>query len=437
MEDFMSDPLPAGMTRRRLLQLLGAAGIGVVSAACAGPGSSRQDDSAGAPQATGEPEGELSFAHWRAEDKAVFDEIIAAFQTEFPKVTVGQDISPSNDYQSTALQRVKSGNVGDVFTAFRGAQFVNMSKAGLYADLSAQGFVENYDAELIEAGQSDGKQVGLPYQLVFNMPVSNVDLLAKAGASEAPQDWEGFLALCESLKGAGLVPIAFPGGDPGNAGQLLNAMVMNNAPSEDMFTQIETGRAKATDDWFVKTLEQYAQLRPYFQPNSTGTAVEPAQQLFAQQKAAMLATGSFHIAAVRSLGAKFPMDLIAPITTEKGTQPKFVGVHNATFILGANTASKKQAAALKFIEHLSTPEVAGKYANGTGQHVTVKDVTYTNADLKALSPWLEKNTILAPRFQFNDLDIRATVENAAVQVVGGAAPAKAAADAQKIVDQRR
>ena len=433
----MTHEVPASQpSRRRLLQLFGAAGVGAIATGCGGPGGSSGQSAGAAPNTTGPVQGTLSFAHWRAEDKAIFEQVIADFAKANAGVTVRQDITPSNDYQSTALQKIKGGAVGDVFTAFRGAQFVNMAKAGLYSDLSGLAAVGNYDPRLIDAGKSEGKQVGLPYQLVFNMPVYNEELLSKGGTSEPPKDWEGFLAMCDKLKGAGITPIAWPGGDAGNAGHLLNAMVMNNAPSDDMFAKIESGDYKTTDDWFVATLKQYAQLVPYFQPNANGTAVEPAQQLFASGKAAMLATGSFHIGAVRALGAKFPVDLLAPITVPAG-KAKYEGIHNATFILGVSTASKNQAAATKFVEYLSQPDVAARYANGTTQHLTVKGVTYTNADLKATEAWLTRKTLLAPRFQFNNLDLRAAVENAATQVVGGTAPDKAAADAQRVVDQQR
>jgi raffinose/stachyose/melibiose transport system substrate-binding protein len=272
--------------------------------------------------------------------------------------------------------------------------------------------------------------------MVFNMPIYNVSLFEQAGISEPPQDWDGFLGLCDKLKSAGVVPIAWPGGEPANAGQLFNSMIMNNQPADDACAGIESGRYKVTDEWFLKTLAQYAQLRPYVEPNATGTASEPLQQLFATQKAAMLATGSFHFAAVRKLGATFPIDLIAPITVPKD-KAKYVGIHNATFILGVNSASKKQQEALKFVEYLSDPVVASVFANGTGQHLTVADVQYTNRDLKATAPWLKRKTLLAPRFQFNDLDIRAAVENACTQVVGGTQPQQAAEAAQRIVDQRR
>lgn len=435
-----NDAVETPLNRRRAVQLLGSAGVGMFAAACAGPGaSSSGSGSQAAPSAVpsgGKVEGNLSFAHWRAEDKAVFNEIIDGFREAHPGVAVRQDISPSNDYQSSALQRIRGGSVGDVFTAFRGAQFVDMSKAGLYADLSDQPWRSNFDPRLIEAGTTDGRQLGFPYQVVFNMPVVNQEVVDRASRGKLPKDWDSFLALCETLKSQGLVPIAWPGGDPGNAGQLFNSMVMNNAPSDNMCTKIETGEYACTDDWFITTLKQYAQLRPYFQRNATGTAVEPCQQIFASGKAAMLATGSYDIAAVRKLGARFGVDVLSPITTTAG-KAKYQGTYNATFILGVNAHSKHQQAAVTFIEHLSTPEVAARYANDTSQHVAVRGVEYTNPDLKAIAPWLEKKTLPAPRFQFNNLDIRAAVEGACTAVVGGTSPERAAEKAQRVVDQKR
>lgn len=433
------------ISRRRILNGLGAVGLGGALSACVGPtitsggsGSAAGDAAQVLPAVSGSPAtGSVSFAHWRAEDKAVFDTLIASFVKANPKATVTQDIAPSNDYQSTALQKIKGGTIGSAFVAFRGAQFVNMNKAGLYGGLGAQPFVDGYLAELIKAGQSTSRaQMGLPYQLVFNMPIFNEDAFEAAGVSALPNDWDGFLALCEKLKSKGLTPIAWPGGEPANSGQLLNSMVMNNMPTDTAFADIEAGTSKVTDDWFLATLEQYQQLTPYFEAKSTGTSSEPLQQLFASGKAGMLATGSFHIGAVRKLGATFPIGLIAPITVA-ADKAKYEGIYNATFILGVNTAGTGQDAALKWLEFLSDPVNAAVYANGTSQHVTVKDVDYTNADLKHNAPWLAKRTLLAPRFQFNNLDIRTAVEAACVAVVGGTSADQAAEKAQAVIDQKR
>ena len=422
------------LTRRNLLKMLGAAGATAALGACAGPGGSSAEP-AKAAKTSGPVKGALSFAHWRAEDKAVFDKIIAQFVQKYPDARVTQNISASDDYQASALQKIKGGDIGDVFTAFRGSQFVDMTKAGLFTDLSKLSVIDRYMPDMLEPGTSDGKQLGLPYQLVFNMPVFNADLFDQNGISEPPQDWDGYLSLCDTLKSGGVTPIAYPGANLGNTKHLLNSMVMNNAPSDDMFAKIESGEYKCTDDWFLKTLEQYAQLRPYIQRNAAGTDVEPAEQMFASGQAAMLPTGSFHITAARTLGAKFAVGLLSPITVPAG-QAKYHGVHNATFILGTNSASGNPATATAMVEFLSDPKIAGLYANSTVQHVTIKDVEYTNKDLQAISNWLQEETILNPIYQFNDLDISDAVGSACVAVLGGTSPEQAAEKAQKIVDQQ-
>ena len=422
------------LSRRTLLALLGGAGAAATLGACAGPGSTAGQNSGGGAPATGDATGEVSFAHWRAEDKESFDTLIAALEAKFPDLTVTQDISPSNDYQTQALNRLRGGSAGDVFTTFRGAQFEQFVKAGVYTDLSSEDFATAYTPALIEAGKSDGKQWGLPYQVVLPMPVANADILSSVGIDTPPQTWDTFLDMCDKIKAKNIIPLAWPGGEVGNAGQLFNSMVMNEQPADDACAQIEAGTMKVTDDWFLTVLNRYAELRPYFQPNAVGTAVEPTQQLFASEKAALLCTGSYHIAAVRALGAKFDVELVPPITSN--STPTYVGTYNATFILGVNAASKVQPAAVEWIRFLSDKANAGQYADATVQHVSVAGVEYTNPDLKQLAPWLEKKTLLAPRFQFIDLDIRNSVEGACIAVVGGTDPKAAAEKAQSVIDQR-
>ena len=421
------------ISRRSLLALMGGVGAAATFGACAGPGSTAGNQSGGGP-ATGEATGEVSFAHWRAEDKEAFDTLIAKFVAKFPDIEVTQDISPSTDYQTQALNRLKGGSVGDTFPTFRGAQFQQFVKAGVYTDLTNEDFVAAYTPALIEAGKADGKQWGLPYQVVLPMPVANADILSSVGVDSPPQTWDAYLDMCDKIKAKGIIPLAWPGGDVGNAGQLFNSMVMNEQPADDACAQIEAGTLKVTDEWFLTVLNRYAELRPYFQPNAVGTAVEPTQSLFASKKAAMLCTGSYHIAAVRALGVEFDLELVPPITTN-GT-PKYVGTYNATFILGVNSASKVQPAAVEWIRFLSDKANAGEYADATIQYVSVAGAEYTNADLKRMAPWLEKTMMLAPRFQFNDLDIRNSVEGACIAVVGGTEPKAAASKAQSIIDQR-
>jgi raffinose/stachyose/melibiose transport system substrate-binding protein len=305
----------------------------------------------------------------------------------------------------------------------------------LFADLTNESFVANFVPGLIAAGQKDGKQLALPYQLVYNIPIYNVQLFEEHGI-DIPQDWDGFLAAAEKLKQAGIVPIAFPGADIG-PGQFMNPMVMNNAPDEEIFAKLEAGEAKLTDEWWVKTLTQFKELndKEYFQKDSLGTKSDAAGALFTQGKAAMLATGSYQLAGNKKSNPDLVQGLIAPITVP-ADQAVFEGIHTTTFMLAVNSKSKHQAEAKKLIEFLGRSDIAGEYANGTGQNVTIKDVVYTSEELKAVAEWTQKKTRFQPRYLIKNAEVQKAVVSSIQAVLGGTDPAKAAAESQAIVDQQ-
>ncbi|OMF37825.1 ABC transporter substrate-binding protein [Paenibacillus sp. FSL H8-0548] len=377
----------------------------------------------------------ISFIHWRGEDAAVLDNIIKKFEEENKNIKVETQVFPSDQYQSTAQAKLLDGSVGDVFASFPGAQFEAIAKAGLFTDLSGASFLANFTSSLIESGQKDGKQLAVPYQLVYNIPIYNVKLFEKYGI-EVPKDWDGFLAAAEKLKQEGIVPIAFPGADIG-PGQFMNPMVMNNAPDEDIFVKLEAGEAQLTDEWWVKTLTQFKELndKGYFQKDALGTKGDAAGALFVQEKAAILATGSYQLVGNKKNNPDLQQGLIAPITVP-ADQAVFEGIHTTTFMLAVNSKSKHPEEAKKFLEFLSGKEIAGEYANGTGQNVTVKDVAYTSDELNAVAEWTSKKTRFQPRFTIKNAEVQKAVTSSIQAVLGGTEPAKAAADAQAIVNQQ-
>jgi raffinose/stachyose/melibiose transport system substrate-binding protein len=428
-----------GLSRRSFLTGVGLSGAGLALAACGGPGStaSPTGTAAGGSGGAGAVTGTVNFYHWRSEDKAVLDKLAASFGEQNAGVTVTQTIDPSEQYQSTAAQKARDGSIGDALTALRGTQFAQFTEQKIFTDLSASPAAGRYVANLITPGAADGKQWGFPYQLIFNMPLLNTEIAEKAGVSEVPKDWDAYLSALDKFKSAGVDPIAWPGNDPANAFQIINTLAMNNGPTPDMFAGIENGRYKATDDWWVAALTQFKQLSTYFQPNFSGAGTDGVLALFSQGKAAILPTGTYQIAQVRKAGGAFPIDLAPLITTPAGQAPNYEGVFNATFILGVNSGAKNPDGARAWVEFLSQPENAAVYANGTSQHVTVSGVKYDNPDLQALAPWIERKTLLAPRFQFTNGDIRSAIENSLVAVATGSSPQQAAEAAQQIVDEKR
>lgn len=419
------------MTKKFALMIAGIFTLLLILAGCAGESNSGESGGENGDQT------QISFMHWRGEDKAVFDEIIADFENENPDISVEMNIYPSDQYLGTAQRMLQEGSTGDVFASFPGAQFESLQEAGIFEDLSGEEFISNFDENLISVGQKDGTQYALPYQLVFNMPVYNKGMFEELGL-EVPKSWTEFQELCDTLLENGITPIAFPGADIG-PNQFMNSMVMNNAPDEEVFAKLLSGEEKLTNEWWVKTLEDFQLLeqKGYIQENALGTNQDAAMAMVANGEAAMLATGSYHMASLLDLNPDLQLDLLAPITVEE-SEAVYEGINTATFMLAVNSNSEKKEQAKKFIEYLSQPEVASKYANETGQHLTITDVKYESEALKNTAYWIdERKTRFQPRFLITNAQVEDALLSSIENVIGGEDPMVAAEAAQKIVDENR
>ena len=219
----------------------------------------------------------------------------------------------------------------------------------------------------------------------------------------------------------------------------MNSMMMNNAPDEDVFAKLQNGEESLTNEWWVKTLEDFKLLadKGYIQDDALGTNQDSAMAMVANEEAAMLATGSYHMNSLLDLNPDLELDLLAPITVEE-SEATYEGINTATFMLAVNSNSEKKDQAKAFIDYLSQPEVASKYANETGQHLTVNDVEYESEALQNTSYWIdERNTRFQPRFLITNAQIEDAVLSSIENVLGGEDPMAAAEAAQQIVEENR
>ncbi|SFM15514.1 ABC transporter substrate-binding protein [Salibacterium qingdaonense] len=414
----------------------------VLMAACAADSSQEESDSgdsnsSGSEDSSAENQDttEISFIHWRGEDEEVFDDIIGQFEEENPGISVQMNTYPSEQYQSNAQQMLRDGSTGDVFTSFPGTQFETINNAGFFTDLSDEEFVNNFAETSLEVGQSEGSQLAVPYQMVFNMPVYNKGMFEELGI-EVPTSWSEYQAMAETLKENDITPIAFPGADIG-PNQMMNSMMMNNAKNEDIFAQLESGEETLTNDWWINTLEDFQHFNEngYLQEDALGTNQDSAMQMVADEEAAMLATGSYHMASLKELNSDLELGFLPPITVSE-EEVEYEGIHTATFMLAVNKNSEKKEEAKAFIEFLSQPDIASQYANETGQHLTVNDVDYESESLQNTSHWIdEKDTRFQPRYLIKEAAVEDAVLGSIENVLGGTSPEEAADEAQQVVEE--
>jgi raffinose/stachyose/melibiose transport system substrate-binding protein len=391
------------------------------------------------------PRGSIEFWHWRAEDKAIFDKIIADFQALNPGVKVTQVISNSTDYTNTALNKVQSNPKAAVVTTFRGSQFNQAATAGLLKDLSNEQFAKrNVIKSMMGAGQYQGKQLGIPYQSLFNNPVYNIEIFKKEGW-KLPKKFSEWISYCKTAKAAGYVPMAWMGAFRPQAGQIINSALMNTASTDAQLnaqiTALDTGKEAITVKWFKDMASKYAELRDAgcFPDNPKGVTEAAGNTLFATGKSPILPTGSFSMGGIVNLNKAMDGNMgLTGFNWTDDVNARYTGITNNTFILGINTKAGRteQRIAAAFISYLVSGEVATAYANGTKQHVTVLDVEYTDANLRNTASIMSERLVLAPRFTFLNQGVRDILEDALIAIVGGETVDKALEEGAKLIKQK-
>jgi len=389
------------------------------------------------------PKGTIEFHHWRPEDKAVLQDIIDKFQAAHPGTYINQVIMNSVDYTNLAYAKISANKKAAVFVTSRGGQFDQFAKAGLLKEFVGQRYMkQNVIQSALTPAIINGKIYGLPYQSLFNNPLYNSEMFAKNGW-KVPTTWSQTLAFCKTAKAAGIIPFAWPAATRGNAGQILNAFLMNAdssyATMAGHVAAIDTGKEDLNTDWFKSIANKYKQMNDAgcFPANVSGYNDTAAPADFAAGKAAIYPTGSFGISTVTKLNPAMSgkIKMFGMITTD--SKPLYEGITNNTFILSVNakSSSTDQKIANSFISWLATPAMAQLYAVGTSQHVSIINVDYSaNVDLLNVSDIMGKKLLLAPRFLFANVNgVRNPLEDALIAIGGGADITKTLPDTSKTI----
>jgi raffinose/stachyose/melibiose transport system substrate-binding protein len=392
------------------------------------------------------PKGEIEFWHYRPElaDQRALVKIIADFEAKYPGTKIKQVVRDTTTYNNTARVAILANPKAALFATSRGAIFNQFAQSDMMLDLSSQRYVrQNVVAKGLTAGQYEGKQLGIPYQYLFNNPIVNTDIWAKEKWT-TPKNLTGWVAWCKDAKSKGYVPLAWPGATLGQAAQISNSAFMNSAGSYDELAKnladLNTGKIDLTSTWFKGVANIYVKLRDAgcFPDNATGVTEAAAYTLFATGKSPILPIGTFAMGSIVGLNPALngKMELMSMILTDGKVVAE--GIMNNTYTLSVNKNSSKrdQQIANAFLSYMLTGPVAQIYSNETLQHVNVLDVEYTNVNLLNTVSFQAKNTMLAPRFLLLNGGVSDLTQQALIAIVGGKSPDDVLPDFSKQIKQR-
>jgi raffinose/stachyose/melibiose transport system substrate-binding protein len=189
--------------------------------ACAAP---VVEEEVAEPPAVEEEEEEQVIVEWwhittADEQKAVWQKLADEYMADHPNVKIEITVLENEAFKTKLTTVMQSGTPPDIFQSWGGGTMNEYAKAGLLkditADLDADGgaWRDTFAPGALGVFSYEGKNFGVPWDMGMVGMWYNKDLFAEAGIEAPPTTWEAFLEDVQTLKDAGITPIAVGAGD--------------------------------------------------------------------------------------------------------------------------------------------------------------------------------------------------------------------------------
>ncbi len=305
---------------------------------------------------------EITLGSWRVDDVEQMGRLIAAFNEDHPEIAVAFDPTTPPDYNATLRLQLESGTAPDVFYARSYATGQELFSEGYMVDLSDADFIaQRYDEGARAPWQmDDGRQFAMPLVAVSHGVYYNQDLFDELGL-EIPVTTEEFLAVAESIKEAGYIPVANGLADEWDIAEVV---WMNIAPGfiggREGRLEYEAGDRPFNDDAMVRVFEAMAALEPYLPEGYQAISYNDSKALFLLGEAAMWFDGSWTISEFEASEPEFNWSVFAPPAPSAAEQR--ITFHPDAGV-AINPASDHIDEAMVFVEWLSSPTASQVLGN--------------------------------------------------------------------------
>jgi multiple sugar transport system substrate-binding protein len=320
-----------------------AAGLGGIAFAGTLAGCTTDDSKAGGSKSPGAGKAtDFSFASWGMSEEAtkpILGPAVASF-AKSKGVTAKTPSYPYNDYLNQLTLQVRGGQFAGA-AQLDVAWLTGLAALGKLRDLKSLTSGRGYTDASLNAGQVNGKQVGLPWTIAAIGLITNTEILSKAGISTPAVTIDEFEDNLRALKGlgGGMIPYAAST----KAAQLKDILVWMQTFGSPI---IDGKKCTIGDEESIKAVTWYKKL---FDAGLIAADVDraAARTLFAQGKTAIYDDAPVGKAGVvtsspdKSLGDKMS-SMARPVVKRGGTPVEVLWGHVVTVVEGdgADTASQ-------------------------------------------------------------------------------------------------
>lgn len=368
----------------------------------------------------------LTMGSWRADD---VEQMTALFDVYKQATGVEIQFQPTTpaDYNATLRLQLESGTAPDLMYARSYATGADLYNDGYFAKLNdLPGLNDAFDEQGLAPWTTNGDTFAVPIVAVSHAVYYNKDIFA-ANNLEVPTTYEQFLTVCDTLKKAGITPLANGVAEEWDILEcFFLGMLPNYVGGPEGRQAYESGEKKLNDETFVQAYTDIGKVAPYLPEGFESVTYNDSQILFATGKAAMFMDGSWTVGTYKDVDFNWGVFAL-PAPEGKETAITF----HLDAAIGMNPATKHPDEAKAFLAWLCTQDgvdTLTKYLPAGMYPVTKLNVTIEDphsAEFLALT----KGKTTDVRFVWPKLmDLYSPMNQAVIAVLKGTQTPQEAAD---------
>jgi raffinose/stachyose/melibiose transport system substrate-binding protein len=301
----------------------------------------------------------LELYYYKQENQDGLKKLVGQFVKENPGISIDLLIVP-NDADATMSARAAQGKLPDILQMQSYSRVQEYAAKGYLVDLTKQPVLGKVVDSAKPAVTWNGKLWGLPMDFAGIGIIYNKDIFAKYGL-QPPTTYREMEKVCRTLRTNGMTPFAGLLKENWSMGHFITlvqtSLLAEKGISVSKF--ITDMNAGATSYGVVDTDKLFS-IMDFYRSNMSKNAEEwgwnEQQAAFAEGKAAMMVQGLWSYGAAIGTNPALNCGFVPfPVYNDVALN-KFYADVDSCFGVSAQSAPDKRAAALKFLEWLSTSQ---------------------------------------------------------------------------------
>ena len=325
---------------------------------------------------------EIEFFLQKPEIQGIVEEMVDMFERENSSIEVEVNAVP--DSKQVLLVRMANNNMPDVFSTWPNeVEYKLQVDEGYMMDLSETDAIRRVQPSVAETLHYKGGDYAIPISVNTMGVYYNPAIFDELGLS-IPNTYEELIDVLRTVKNDGqYIPMVFSDKEPWAIGYQVVLMAGSDLSSPyTFFDEVASGKIKASDNPdFRRVAEKTLELREYGQDDYLGTGYGQAISDFATGKAATFIQGIWAIPSIRDANPDLEFSMFPlPSTTKEETKT----IYGVDFALAVSASTPHKEAAVKFVDFLTSVEMAQLYAEKDGSPSVITGVETKNEEIVRL-----------------------------------------------------